>query len=83
MWLHVISALESDEINSIIDVILPAIVRELSTGDGPSSVAKQLAGRLGKKLRRKVGEIEYSKLAADVQSRLNVKRAERKKVSLC
>ncbi|CAH2234809.1 jg13226 [Pararge aegeria aegeria] len=82
MWMHFISSMETDEINTIIDVILPVIVRELSTGDGPSSIAKQLAGRLGKKLRRKVGEIEYSKMAAEVQTRLNVRRAERKKILL-
>ncbi|XP_023944634.2 small subunit processome component 20 homolog [Bicyclus anynana] len=82
MWMHIISSLESDEVNTIIDVVLPPIVRELSTGDGPSSVAKQLARKVGKKLRRKVGEIEYSKMAAEVQSRLNVRRAERKKILL-
>ncbi|XP_045535556.1 small subunit processome component 20 homolog [Papilio machaon] len=84
MWLHVISFLETDDINSIIDVILPPIVRELSTGDAstPATVAKQLAGRLGKKLRRKIGDIEYSKLVAEAQTRLNIRRAERKKVIL-
>lgn len=82
MWLHVISFLEADDVNNVIDVILPPIVRELSTGDAatPATVAKQLAGRLGKKLRRKIGDIEYSKLVADAQTRLNVRRAERKKV---
>ncbi|XP_034830550.1 small subunit processome component 20 homolog [Maniola hyperantus] len=82
MWLHVISSLDTTDINRIVDVILPAIVRELSTGDGPSSAAKQLAGRLGKKLRRKIGEIEYGKMAAEVQTKLNIKRAERKKMLL-
>ncbi|CAB3248283.1 unnamed protein product [Arctia plantaginis] len=84
MWTHVISSLESEEINKIIDVILPPIVRELSTGDAasPASVAKQLAGRLGKKLRRKIGDIEYSKLVAEAQTKLNIKRAQRKKLLL-
>ncbi|CAH0579423.1 unnamed protein product [Chrysodeixis includens] len=84
MWTHVISALEGDEVNKIVDVILPPIVRELSTGDAasPASVAKQLANRLGKKLRRKIGDIEYSKLVAEAQTKLNIKRAERKKLLL-
>ncbi|XP_075973802.1 small subunit processome component 20 homolog [Anticarsia gemmatalis] len=84
MWTHVISSLEGDEVNRIIDVILPPIVRELSTGDAatPATVAKQLAGRLGKKLRRKIGDIEYSKLVAEAQTKLNIKRAERKKLLL-
>ncbi|CAG4990641.1 unnamed protein product [Colias eurytheme] len=84
MWIHFISTLEPEDINRIIDVMLPPVVRELSTGDAmsPSSVAKQLAGRIGKKLRRKIGDIEYSKLAAEVQTKLNIKRAERKKILL-
>ncbi|CAH3906554.1 unnamed protein product [Pieris brassicae] len=84
MWLHFIGLLESEDLNKVVDVILPPIVREVSTGDAatPASVAKQLAGRLGKKLRRKIGEIEYGKLAADVQTKLNIKRAERKKILL-
>ncbi|CAH1645371.1 unnamed protein product [Spodoptera littoralis] len=84
MWTHVISALESQDVNKVIDVILPPIVRELSTGDAttPATIAKQLAGRLGKKLRRKIGEIEYSKLVAEAQMKLNIKRAERKKLLL-
>lgn len=83
-WTHLISSLENEEVNRIIDVILPPIVRELSTGDAatPASVAKQLAGRLGKKLRRKIGDIEYSKLVAEAQTKLNIKRAERKKLLL-
>ena len=80
MWLHLISSLDTEDINTIVDIFLPAIVRELSTGEGPSSIVKQLAGRLGKKLRRKIGDIEYSKMAAEAQTRLNVRRAERKKV---
>ena len=84
MWTHVISLLEDDDVNKIVDVILPPIVRELSTGDAatPATAAKQLAGRLGKKLRRKIGEIEYSKLVAEAQMKLNIKRAERKKVGI-
>ncbi|XP_050560675.1 small subunit processome component 20 homolog [Spodoptera frugiperda] len=84
MWTHVISSLESEDVNKVIDVILPPIVRELSTGDAatPATIAKQLAGRLGKKLRRKIGEIEYSKLVAEAQMKLNIKRAERKKLLL-
>ncbi|KAJ2937884.1 hypothetical protein O0L34_g18707 [Tuta absoluta] len=84
MWQHVISSLETEDISKIIDVILPPIVRELSTGDplAPASPVKQLANRLGKKLRRKIGDIEYSKLVAEAQTKLNVKRAERKKVLL-
>ncbi|XP_064071984.1 uncharacterized protein LOC135193443 [Vanessa tameamea] len=83
MWLHVISSLSPEEILTIIDVFLPPIVRELSTGEGMAATpAKQLAGRLGKKLRRKIGDIEYSKMAAEAQTRLNIKRAERKKLLL-
>ncbi|CAK1596413.1 unnamed protein product [Parnassius mnemosyne] len=84
MWLHVISFLEQEDLNRVIDVILPPIVRELSTGDAstPATIAKQLAGRLGKKLRRKIGDIEYSKLVAEAQTRLNMRRAERKKIIL-
>ncbi|PZC82298.1 hypothetical protein B5X24_HaOG210854 [Helicoverpa armigera] len=84
MWTHVISSLENEDVNKIVDVILPPIVRELSTGDAatPATVAKQLAGRLGKKLRRKIGDIEYSKLVAEAQMKLNIKRAERKKLLL-
>ncbi|XP_068632256.1 small subunit processome component 20 homolog [Battus philenor] len=84
MWLHVISFMEPESLNKIMDVILPPIVRELSTGDAttPASLAKQLAGRLGKKLRRKIGDIEYSKLVAEAQTRLNKRRAERKKIIL-
>lgn len=82
MWLHLISALEASDVHNIVSVILPPLVRELSTGDSlaPASPARQLAGRLGKKLRRKIGDIEFSKLAAEAQTRLNIKRAERKKV---
>lgn len=80
MWLHLISSLETKDLNTVIDIFMPAIVRELSIGEGSSSPVKQLAGRLGKKLRRKVGDIEYSKMAAEAQTRLNVRRAERKKV---
>ncbi|XP_028163642.1 small subunit processome component 20 homolog [Ostrinia furnacalis] len=84
MWTHLISSLETDDLNKIIDVILPPIVRELSVGDvgAPASPVKQLAGRLGKKLRRKIGDIEYGKLVAEVQTRLNIRRVERKKVLL-
>ncbi|VVC88993.1 unnamed protein product [Leptidea sinapis] len=84
MWLHFLNLLENDDLNKVVDVILPPIVREVSTGDlgAPASAARQLAGRLGKKLRRKLGEIEYGKMAADVQTKLNVKRAERKKLLL-
>ncbi|CAG9786029.1 unnamed protein product [Diatraea saccharalis] len=83
-WMHVISSLEQEDLYKVIDVILPPIVRELSVGDvgAPASPVKQLAGRLGKKLRRKIGDIEYSKLVAEVQTKLNVKRAERKKILL-
>ncbi|CAH2980138.1 unnamed protein product [Chilo suppressalis] len=82
--LHTISSFEQQDLNQVIDVILPPIVRELSVGDvgAPASPAKQLASRLGKKLRRKIGDIEYSKLVAEVQTKLNVKRAERKKILL-
>ncbi|CAK1547347.1 unnamed protein product [Leptosia nina] len=84
MWLHFIGLLETEDLNKIIDVILPPIVREVSTGDSatPATIGKQLASRLGKKLRRKIGEIEYGKLAAEVQTKLNIKRAERKKILL-
>ncbi|XP_072931772.1 small subunit processome component 20 homolog [Epargyreus clarus] len=84
IWLHVISSFELEDLNKVVDVILPLIVRELSTGDAmaPASPVKQLAGRLGKKLRRKIGDIEYSKMAAEVQAKLNIKRAERKKILL-
>lgn len=84
MWLHLVSSLETTDINSIVDVLLPPLVRELSTGDAmaPASPVKQLATRLGKKLRRKIGDIEYSKLLAEAQTRLNIRRAERKKVSV-
>ncbi|XP_013199858.2 small subunit processome component 20 homolog [Amyelois transitella] len=84
MWMHLISSLETEVLHKIIDVILPPLVRELSTGDplSPASVAKQLASRLGKKLRRKIGDLEYSKMVADVQTRLNIRRAERKKLLL-
>ncbi|XP_041978665.1 small subunit processome component 20 homolog [Aricia agestis] len=82
MWQHVISSFETADIQRVVDVILPPIVRELSTGEGAASPAKQLAGRLGKKLRRKLGDIEFSKMAADVQTKLNIRRAERKKVLL-
>ncbi|KAM3959212.1 small subunit processome component 20 homolog [Aphomia sociella] len=84
MWMHVISLLDNEELNKVVDVMLPPIVRELSTGDAaaPASLPKQLAGRLGKKLRRKIGDVEYGKMVADVQMKLNIKRAERKKLLL-
>ncbi|OWR44952.1 hypothetical protein KGM_210874 [Danaus plexippus plexippus] len=80
MWLHIISSLETEDLLRLVDVILPPIVRELSLEQ--TSAVKQLAGRLGKKLRRKIGDIEYSKMAANVQTKLNMRRAERKKVLL-
>ncbi|XP_053608053.1 small subunit processome component 20 homolog [Plodia interpunctella] len=84
MWVHLISSMDTEDLNKIIDVILPPIVRELSTGDplAPASAARQLANRVGKKMRRKIGELEYSKMVADVQMKLNIRRAERKKVLL-
>ncbi|XP_049868874.1 small subunit processome component 20 homolog [Pectinophora gossypiella] len=84
MWQHVISSLSDEDLHKIVDVLLPPIVRELSTGDAmaPASAVRQLANRLGKKLRRKIGDIEYGKMVADAQTRLNIRRAERKKVLL-
>ncbi|XP_059048570.1 small subunit processome component 20 homolog [Achroia grisella] len=84
MWMHVIGILETEELNKVVSVLLPPIVRELSTGDAqaPASLPKQLAGRLGKKLRRKIGDIEYGKMVSEVQMKLNIKRAERKKILL-
>lgn len=81
MWIHLINLFEVEDMMKVVDIILAPVVRELSTGDAmaPASPAKQLAGRIGKKLRRKLGDIEYSKLAAVAQTRLNVRRAERKK----
>ncbi|CAG9093810.1 unnamed protein product [Plutella xylostella] len=83
-WMHLISSLENEDLNRVVDLMISPLVRELSTGDpmAPASLVRQLAGRLGKKLRRKIGDIEYSKLAAEAQTRLNVRRAERKKVLL-
>lgn len=83
-WMHLISSLENEDLNRVVDLMISPLVRELSTGDpmAPASLVRQLAGRLGKKLRRKIGDIEYSKLAAEAQTRLNVRRAERKKVNL-
>ncbi|XP_026753920.2 small subunit processome component 20 homolog [Galleria mellonella] len=84
MWMHVISIFETQDLNKVVNVLLPPIVRELSTGDpmAPASLPKQLASRLGKKLRRKIGDVEYGKMVAEVQMKLNIKRAERKKILL-
>ncbi|XP_063380914.1 small subunit processome component 20 homolog isoform X2 [Cydia fagiglandana] len=85
MLLHLISSFEtSDILHSIVDILLPPLVREMSTGDpmAPASPVKQLATRVGKKLRRRIGDIEYGKLLAEAQTRLNIRRAERKKVLL-
>ncbi|XP_012551247.2 small subunit processome component 20 homolog isoform X1 [Bombyx mori] len=84
MWIRMVGGLEADDVTGVLDVLLPPLVRELSTGDAaaPASIPKQLARRLARKIRRKIGEIEYSKLAAEAQTRLNIKRAERKKLLL-
>ncbi|KOB71417.1 Small subunit processome component 20-like protein [Operophtera brumata] len=74
----------SDEVLSIVDVVLPPLVRELSTGDPAAATpARQLAARLGKKLRRKIGDIEYSKLkAAKRKLQLKEKKKQSKKIKL-
>lgn len=86
-WMHLISWLDPEELSHLTGILIPPIVRELSAfgavegGAGPVGVAKQLASRLAKKLRRKLGDVEYARLAAEAQTALNVRRAERKKVS--
>ncbi|KAL4717980.1 hypothetical protein ACJJTC_013019 [Scirpophaga incertulas] len=83
-WLHIVSAFDPADINSVVDIMLPPVIRELSVGapGAPATAAQQLAARLAKKLRRRIGDIEYAKLAAATQTKLNIKRAERKKFVL-
>ncbi|GBP37217.1 Small subunit processome component 20 homolog [Eumeta japonica] len=80
-WLRLITLLNNDDIKHLLDIMLPSIVRELSTTEAPL-IAKQLAAKIGKKLRIRLGEIEYGKLVAAAQTKLNVKRSERKKIVL-
>jgi len=75
-----IALLDIDTINKLAFNILSPLIREMNEDDqNIDSKLRQLALRVGSKLRKRIGSDIYDKIRTEVQTKLMIKRAERRK----
>uniref|UniRef100_A0A0C9R5L4 UTP20 protein n=1 Tax=Fopius arisanus TaxID=64838 RepID=A0A0C9R5L4_9HYME len=68
-------------LKSILFQLMSPLVREMMTTEESNAPLRQLSKEVGRMIKKRIEDDEYSKLLAKVQQKLDVKRAERKKNS--
>lgn len=76
----VISTISLDYLRPIMFHIMGPLVRELSSGENGNAQLKQLSKEVTGLVKKKMDANEYQELLRKVEMRLNIRRAERKKV---
>lgn len=76
-----VTLLKNEVVQKIAQSLLSPLVREMSEEDqNIDPQLKQLAIRVGTRVKRRIGEDEYNSLRSKIQTSLNMRRAERRKV---
>lgn len=81
-WIEGLTELiTTEQLNSFSYTLLTPLVREMSEEDqNIDAKLRKIALRAGDSIRNKIGDDEYNLLRAQIQKRLMVRRAERKKL---
>jgi U3 small nucleolar RNA-associated protein 20 len=74
-----VALLEPDAIKAVAKSLLTPLIREMADGDHVNKTLQNQAVKVGNSIKAKIGDNEYSKLLLELQSRMNIKKLERKK----
>lgn len=67
-------------LNAILFSIMSPLVREIATTEESNAELRQLAKEIASMIKKSIGNEEYVKLLNRVQQKLDIKRAERKRI---
>jgi len=76
----IVTTVPMEYLNTILFNIMSPLVREMATTEETNVELRQLAKEVATMIKKSIGNEEYVKLLNRVQQKLDIKKAERKKV---